>query len=73
MLDTHCFYFLYYFAWSAAAVDVGVQESKMPGTFYDVQIPDGQVQLGGSQAGGLACSIRSSNVIVLAFSKAKLD
>ena len=44
MLDTHtCFIFPFIsFAWSAAAVDVGVQEPKIPGVFYDVEIPDDQ-------------------------------
>ena len=51
MLDTHtCFLSpLYYFAWSAAAVDVGAQEQeipdvdpcnvKIPDAFYDVEFP----------------------------------
>ena len=43
MLDTHtCFIFLYRFAWLATAVDVGVQEPKIPGAFYDVDFPDDQ-------------------------------
>ena len=53
MLDTHLLYFLYCFAWSAAAVDVwslGVQEQeipdadhrnvKIPDALYDMEIPD---------------------------------
>ena len=28
------FYFLYCFAWSAAAVDVGAQEQEIPGGYY---------------------------------------
>ena len=43
MIDTHFFYFLYCFAWSAAAVDVGVQEQEIPGALYDVEFPGGQV------------------------------
>ena len=58
MLDTHtCFISLYFFAWSAAAVDIGVQEQEIPGVVYDVEFPVDQEYLGGSQAGGLAFSI----------------
>ena len=53
MLDTHaCFIFLYCFAWSAAAVNVGAQEQEIPDAdhrnvkilcaFYDLEIPDDQ-------------------------------
>ena len=49
MLDTHFFYLLYCFAWSAAGVDVGAQEQeipdvdhrhvKIPDAFFDVEFP----------------------------------
>ena len=44
MLDTDpCFIFLYRFAYSAAAVDVGAQEQEYPGGAYDdVEYPADQ-------------------------------
>ena len=44
MLDTHpCFISLYYFAWSAAVVDVGAQEQEyLSGAYYDVEYPADQ-------------------------------
>ena len=43
MLDTHLLYFLYCFAWSAAAVDDGAQEQEYPGgAYYDVEYPTDQ-------------------------------
>ena len=45
--------------------DDGVQEQKIPDAIFDVEIPDGQELIGGSQAGGLAFSI--CVVFVLAF------
>ena len=46
MLDTHtCFIFLYRFAWSDAAVDVGAQEQEYPeGGYYYVETPANQDQ-----------------------------
>ena len=41
MLDTHCFIFLYFFAWSATAVDGGAQEQEIPDADHrNVKIPD---------------------------------
>ena len=46
MLDTHpCFVSPFFFAWSAAAVDVGAQEQEYPGgVYYYVETPFDQDQ-----------------------------
>ena len=42
---SHLLYFLYRFAWSAAAVDDGAQEQEIPdGDHRNVKIPDDQDQ-----------------------------